>query len=304
MPRSAILEAQDAVGVSHTVRVLEPSPPGDPTAPWFADDPVSVQTRDGRDIVSPVENATITWDAFVREQRPDLATFAAERWLGAYRTLGPAPSTLVATRRALHLLAENVLSPTRQRAEGAKIGLRWTLGGFGTPFFGHEVQIRVVGDVLIVQTAAREARGQITTLRGAAEFVGFELTRFDLAGAGDPLPIDPEAAGYLGEVFGFGTSVLEQLRAEADPATDEPSRVQIWPEHFDVAVEVGSETDGRRAGYGLSPGDDEHPEPYLYVTPWASEGFSALPFADLLGEPDQRGAALAWLRTERDALSA
>ena len=28
--------------------------------------------------------------------------------------------------------------------------------------------------------------------------------------------------------------------------------------------------DGRRAGYGVSPGDEQHPEPYLYVGPWAS----------------------------------
>ena len=60
--------------------------------------------------------------------------------------LGPVPSGIVATRRALHRLAEHVLSPTRQRAAGAKIGLRWTLGGFGTPFFGDEVQLRVEGD--------------------------------------------------------------------------------------------------------------------------------------------------------------
>lgn len=45
-----------------------------------------------------------------------------------------------------------------------------------------------------------------------------------------------------------------------------PSRVQLWPEHFDVAVDLGPE--GNRANFGGSPGDSAHPEPYLYVGPW------------------------------------
>jgi hypothetical protein len=59
--------------------------------------------------------------------------------------------------------------------------------------------------------------------------------------------------------------MLEQLRAEAAP-DDTPSRVQLWPEHFDVAVDMGPE--GDRANFGGSPGDAAHPEPYLYVGPW------------------------------------
>src|ERR687884_377608 len=38
--------------------------------------------------------------------------------------------------------------------------------------------------------------------------------------------------------------------------------------HVDVAIELGSEERGQRAAYGGSPGDEEHPEPYLYVAPW------------------------------------
>ena len=49
-----------------------------------------------------------------------------------------------------------------------------------------------------------------------------------------------------------------------------------------------------RAGYGASPGDEDHPEPYLYVTPWAQEGFTELGYQELLAAPDRREAALAF----------
>ena len=91
--------------------------------------------------------------------------------------------------------------------------------------------------------------------------------------------------------------------------------MQLWPEHFDVSVELGTEADGRRAGYGASPGDGEHPEPYMYVTPWsqpaAGELWNAtvfrgadLPLAELLDADDQRAAALDFLGTRLDALRA
>lgn len=99
-------------------------------------------------------------------------------------------------------------------------------------------------------------------------------------------------------------AVLEQLRDEASGA-DDPSRVQLWPEHFDVAVVLGP--DGARANYGGSPGDDDHPEPYLYVGPWEprtgsfwNEPFGAsLPYRALLDGAD----ALAFLREGRGRLA-
>jgi hypothetical protein len=63
--------------------------------------------------------------------------------------------------------------------------------------------------------------------------------------------------------FGFATHVLERTRRTA--GADDVSRVQLWPEHFDPAFEVGSNARGAPPGYGASPGDDAHPEPYLYV---------------------------------------
>jgi hypothetical protein len=81
-----------------------------------------------------------------------------------------------------------------------------------------------------------------------------------------------------------------------------------------MSVEMGSEAAGQRAGYGCSPGDDDHPEPYVYVVPWESsaavgEGWNAtgftgaeLPYPDLLSAPDQRALALDFLRGRLRAL--
>lgn len=57
--------------------------------------------------------------------------------------------------------------------------------------------------------------------------------------------------------------------------------VQLWPHHFDLAFEwfgdrkVGDEDDDGRPtesraqiGFGFAPGDESHPNPYLYANPW------------------------------------
>jgi hypothetical protein len=310
-PRNARQEAQAVLPEGHAARVLEPSPPALARPPYVEDAVARGDVPDGVRVVSPVSTADVRWDDLARDDG-DLAAFAAERWLGAYRRLGPPPETYAATRDALHRLAEHVMSPTRKRDRG-EITLRWTLGGFGTPFFGADAQLRVEGDVFVVQTRERAQAGRLTTLFDAAEFVGFDLTRTDAAFADEPLGVDAAAAAYLGDVFGFATSVLEQLRAEA-AAGEEPSLVNLWPEHFDVAVEVGREADGRRATFGVSPGDAEHPLPYVYVSPWVAPrpgepGWNAtafrgaeLPWDEVLAAEDQRERALSFLRERWAAL--
>ena len=203
-------------------------------------------------------------------------------------TLEPLPPTFEDTRWALHRLAQTVISPAREHVTG-RIGLRATPGGFGTPPFGDdEQQVRVEGAELVRRAGGQEFR--------------------------EPLDgIDERAVRALGAWYGFGDSLLEELRGEATDA-EAPSVVQLWPEHFDIAIEMGDESRGARANYGFSPGDDDHPEPYAYVGPWTPEratgplwnasAFSGaeLSYADLLAAPDPRGAALDFLREHRDFL--
>jgi hypothetical protein len=302
-------EAFARVGGRFDARVLEPSPPAVTVPPWFADDPVAPEPhRTGLPLLGPVSSADRTWDDLTREQ-PDLSDWCAARWLGAYPRLGPLPdqAVRVATGNALHAVAEHVLAPARRRATG-KIGLRFTVGGFGTPFFGSNEQVRVEGADLVVVRAGREARTPITTIDAAGRFVGIEpgapADLYEPATAVDPdtpLAVDPEAARFLGDWYGFSCSVLEEMRVVAG-ATD--TRTQLWPEHFDLSIDVGDEAAGTRGTLGASPGDAAHPEPYLYATHWSADvkpdpfwndtAFAGanLPYAGLVDAEDQRATAI------------
>ena len=317
--RDARDEAQRLVEGRFSARVLEPSPPAVDDE-WFADDPTDPAGAE-HPVVGPTSAADLTWTAWVRDY-PDQAAWAADRWLGAYRTLGPPPPTLPETRLALHRLAVYVLSPARRRSTG-KIALRWTLDGFGTPFFGDDEQVRVAGTELIRQSRGTAVSAPLTSLNAAAAFAldgppDVEWAAgFDVPPPGDldeALPVDPGAVAWLGDWYGFSYSVLEELRSE--DASVDASRVQLWVEHFDCAFECLPEDEGRRAGFGMSPGDDGIPEPYLYVVPWAFDrvpasdlwnaiGFrgAALRFSEIAEARDQRGAALDFLRARRSLLA-
>ena len=308
---NARAEAAERIGHRYEARVLEPSPPAVDDSLWFADDPVARGTvPEGRQVVSPVPTGDVLWSDLAHEDA-ELQVWCAERWLAAYPRLETTPEHLVATREALHLLATEVVSPARQRANG-KTGLRYTRGGFGTPFFYSDVQVRVEGAELIVQHGETERRAPITTLAAAAAHLGDEIG--PVVADAEPLAVDPAAATFLGNWYGFAASVLEELRASAGADAD-PSRVQLWPEHLDLAVELGSEERRARASYGLSPGDETHPEPYAYVVPWVaparSEVWQASAFAgaelaytELVAAEDQRAAALGFLDARMRALAA
>ncbi|MGA2469198.1 MAG: hypothetical protein ABSG64_00730 [Solirubrobacteraceae bacterium] len=282
-------------GADCEVRILEPAPPAVDEPPWFADHEPA-----GERIVSPFGALELRWETLAAED-PSLRRWCEERWLGPYRRLAALPAHFASTRDALHELAEQVISPAREQAN-TKIGLRWTLGGFGTPFFADDVQVRVEHGALVVQKRASATRAPITTLQAARELLGDLAAPARNNASTGVLEVDPAAATALGDWFGFATSVLEELRYGVKDAV-----TQLWPEHFDVSVELGSEGAGQRAGYGSSPGDDEHPVPYLYVAPWGQTpegdrwqaiGFSGaeLGYDALLATDDQRGLALAFYR--------
>ncbi|HEY0540453.1 MAG TPA: hypothetical protein VGD53_18935 [Actinoallomurus sp.] len=296
-------EAWELLGGEYDVRVLEPSPPAATTPPWYADDPLAGPY--GVRLVTPLSGLGRSWDELARE-RPGLADFCANRWLGAWRRLAPLPRAFVATRRSLHALAEHVVAPVRHAANG-KIGLRFTRGGFGTPYFGVDRQVRVAAGRLVVDGTGHTPAtlGEAASLAGVPLGMPPEVYLPATPAAPDThLGVNPAAAEALGGWFGFGWSVLEQLRFDGRALS--PGRVQLWPEHFDPAVDLGEEAAGRRASFGASPGDDAHPEPYLYVSPWREHagafwnddafGGASLTYAALLAADDQRETALAFFR--------
>jgi hypothetical protein len=276
-------EADERLGGAYDARVLEPSPPAVTRAPWFADDPVDAE-GDGRPVASPVAGrGAVTWDELAAED-PALAEFCAERWLGGWRPLEPAPEPLGPTLRAYDLIAEHVLSPTRQRANGQS-GLRWVLGGLGTPYFGNDAQLRLVGSAIELQIAAGVRWVEATSLQAAAELVGFELTRFDQALVAAPLEIDRRAARWIADVLGFGTSVLEEVRARV--GAQDRVEVRTGP----LRVELAAGTTIARVALG-EPGG----EPGVVVQAAASAApHATLPISTLVGAPDARSTALAFI---------
>jgi hypothetical protein len=220
--------------------------------------------------------------------------------------LAPLPDSFDAVRDAMHALAEHVLAPARYRADG-HIGLVATPGGFGTPTFGDRERVRVDGVELVHERPGTTTRIRITTLGDAAAFVGIPLgapadvyTPATPRVADAPLAPDPDAALVLAAWIAFGDSLLTELRETY--GGHEPTGATLWPEHFDLACELGNAEAGTRANYGASPGDGAIPQPYLYVGPWESSRrtgkLAAYPFGaaitydELNGAVDSKGAGM------------
>lgn len=292
--RDASKEATDLVGNAILTHVLEPPPPAVDDGEWFADDPVAPRGAPALVPTGIQRPGTTSWSSWLGDH-PHQAAWVTERWLGGVRSLPAAPASLVDTRVALHRLAAYVIAPVRHRANG-KFGLRWTLGGFGTPFFGDNRQIRVEGTQLIDQRAGHVTSVPVTTLQAAADFLDTTIdtetaAEHDSPPVGDvneTLAVDPAAANFLGNWYGMAFAALESVRA--DDASVDASRPQLWPGHFDPAIEIGDEN--HRGSYGASPGDGAIPEPYLYVSVWWPDRVNIDAADPLWNAPSFTGAVL------------
>ena len=217
-----------------------------------------------------------------------------------------ADPTLVTTRTSLHALAERVISPLRVQATGNEIALAVRPGGFGTPELPEGGWVGVRGTELVrVDADGAEDRAPIGSLLEAAQFVGYaDAAASDLPG--DQLEVHAGAARVLAEAWARGEEALAALAADAAPQ-DDVSPIHLWPEHFDIAIELGA--GDARATYGVSPGDAEHPEPYAYVAPWTAPAetgpdtfWNASPFTGAERPADDPDEILAFFRAARARL--
>ncbi len=239
-------------------------------------------------------------------------------------TLNALPDSHGATMEALQRVATHVLARARHTATG-RFGLRATPGGFGTPSFGPEAtRLRVsAGRLLRETTGADGASTTAIPLDGAslaelAAFAGVDVTAAFSAGhdtvpMGEPdarLVIDPAALEAMGEWFHFVATVLDDVIATR-PRSD-ASVAQLWPEHFDLALDLAA-TPAIRVNVGGSPGDGHSAQPYLYVGPWTGDRpggselwdapFGAtLPYEALTGRSDARAVAGDFIGSRLDAL--
>jgi len=206
--------------------------------------------------------------------------------------LAPLPSGFSDGLAVLHAVAEETLQERRRDETGSGWLRPFTPGGVGAPPW---------------------ERGNTSGERGSVAVIGTEL----IAVSGDeerrsPIVIEADVTAALADLHAFATAALgaliETVLAEGDAADP----IRLWPEHFDVATTIGDEAAGTRANAGVSPGDENHPEPYVYFGPWAeqsgefwnAEGFpgAELAYAELLDADDQIATALAFLLRGRELL--
>ncbi|HSL57333.1 MAG TPA: hypothetical protein VK866_05780 [Acidimicrobiales bacterium] len=214
--------------------------------------------------------------------------------------------SLVATRVALHAVAEHVLAPA-SRAATDRIGLRVVPGGFATRELAPGRWVGIVGAHLVIHDGGDEQVIPLTDLRTAAATIGVEpgapadlyapVTQVDLDA---PLTVDAEASARLADWFALGDAALRRfVAAHPDEAADP---VTLWPEHFDLA------TTAERVNYGFAAGDDHHAGPYLYIGPWEppTGPFWNAPFGRLVPATDVADvdAAVALLEQGRAAARA
>jgi hypothetical protein len=186
--------------------------------------------------------------------------------------LEPLPDSFPAARDALHALAEHVFAPFRYRIDG-HIGSVPTPSGFGTPVLGNGERVRVDGIEVVHERPGTSTRVGLTTLGAAAQFadvpLGLPPGLYDAETPNAPdlsVAVDADASHALAVWIAFAAMLVTELRERyaGQPAT----ALTIWPEHFDMALELGSTESGARANYGASPGDETIAQPYLYVGPW------------------------------------
>jgi hypothetical protein len=228
--------------------------------------------------------------------------------------LEPLPPSFATTVAGLHQVAAELVAPARKPPN--EVALEATPGGFGTPYFefdGARRQVRVEGDELVQECNGKERRAPLRSLVAGGAAIT-ELLPIDARPSDAPLAVDAAASRALGGFYDFGAEILGRLLDGAS-AEDEPTPVRLWPEHFDLAIELGNEARGARANYGFSPGDEQHPEPYLYVGPWSAatvgelwnaHGFSGaeLSYSELVAAADQEAAASEFFERRRAELMA
>ncbi len=217
--------------------------------------------------------------------------------------LSTLPDGYAKTRREVQRVATHVLA-RGLAATGGRIGLRVTPGGVGTPAFGAAQEVlrlthtslvreRQGGDGPRTDTLSIAGRtlGELAALGGLDLSSSFSVGR-DTPPLGDPtspIEFDSDAVEALIGWLQLGDLVLNEVL----PSTSSPSVIQVWPEHFDIALDVASRSG--RVNLGASPGDAHHPDPYLYVGPWGAErpgdpDYWNAPFGAVLGHGNLLGS--------------
>jgi hypothetical protein len=171
---------------------------------------------------------------------------------------------------------ERLAFATHPDAAGVSLGFHLPSGSLlGLRAGVEEWRLALAGQTLEAATAAAAAwLAEAGTATGARPLAlrGYEMPDHPVArGAAFRLANRP-GLDALTRWFDEGDALLRGVAAR-NPGAD----LRTWPHHFDHAFLLQGD-DGRSNGIGLSPGDEEEGQPYLYVNAWpAPEGPLELP---------------------------
>ena len=259
-PRS---EAEERLGGDYGARVLEPSPPAIDEEPWFADDPVNSRFRPRW---CRRCQTGISLGGACRHQLPAGAGPPTGRWYPRRFQLCPMGSS----RRGTHCTKwRSTSSPRCVRLPTAR-------SGCGSPWG--------VRDALLRRRPAVEGRRAVP--RRPAWHGGNRRAahhhrrrpppsgcRGELSIEGPPRWDDSRGLGCRAGARGFLCLVVRNRHQGARGPPDSET-----PNSSHRGCRSGPSTStppwrsGRRkraAAFGGSPGDEDHPEPYVYVSPWS-----------------------------------
>ena len=305
-------EALEITGGRFDVRVHEPSPPTITESPFVAD--LLAPSPDGRPVLSPVSAGDVLWD--------DLAP-ASRSCARSARSAGSAPTRVSARRREGFAADARRAAPASPSTSSRRPCSAPTAR---SPCASRAAVSRRRSSATTCSCASRATcftcrsptasrAPSITNLADAAGFVGFDLTRFDLAAADEPLAVDA-AAGAL-------PRRRLRLRVQRARGAARPGRRRRWSRAWSTCGPSTSTsrsssaptTTGCAPPTACRPGDDDHPEPYAYVAPWTArptgelwqaDGFAGaqLTLSELQAVDDQRATALAFFEERLAALVA
>ena len=122
-------------------------------------------------------------------------------------------------------------------------------------------QVALRANELAVRSAGGESRHALNgTVQTLADALGIEPSI--PAVYSDHAPVTPETAIEVDVPTAEGLFVWFSRGEHGMRAFAHGEEPVLWPEHFDLGISSAE------VNYGVSPGDDIHPEPYAYVSPW------------------------------------
>lgn len=117
------------------------------------------------------------------------------------------------------------------------------------------------------------------TQDGTREKLAEILEKFDLKVP--DIPIHAVGLGQLGLFHSYAVRAKRVLELFRMRLRGHHTLVHLWPHNFDFSVEWFTDNRDEQIGTGISPGDQNYPDAYVYMNPYPfNDSITNLPLAD------------------------